>query len=441
MDYLEEALEELAEMDNILPPKFQTISKESIFTNARLQITFWRIKIMSKKRKTFSAEFKSKVVLEMLTTEQTVAQIASKYEISAKSLIDWKKQFLDNASLAFDISGTTKTYKERIDELETENDSLAKKLGRTTVERDFLEKKLEGSVSLNSRKDMVETEHELSILRQCEMLHIPRSSFYYESKPISDYGFALRVRIDKIFTEISSSYGYRMIHKQLIEDGFSVGVNKVARLMSDMGLEAIHPKKRRQSFDKGAPECNKHPYLLDAYKNEEGQIVVRAPNEVWSSDITYIPIRGGHMYLAAVIDWHSKAITAYKISNTMDTTLVTDVLKEAIDKYGAPKILNSDQGSQYRSREHIRILEENGIRISMNGKGRSIDNIAIERFFRTLKYDEIYLNEYKDAKELKRGVGRFIEFYNFKRFHSAVGYRKPMNVYLEGIKKEVEKVA
>ncbi len=147
------------------------------------------------------------------------------------------------------------------------------------------------------------------------------------------------------------------------------------------------------------------------------------------------------MYLAAIIDWHSRAILSYKISNTMDATLVTDVLKEAINRHGMPKILNSDQGSQYRSREHIRLLEESGIQISMNGKGRSIDNIAIERFFRTLKYDEIYLNEYQDAKELKRGVASFIEFYNFRRFHSSLGYKKPMNVYLDGIRQEVGKVA
>ena len=396
---------------------------------------------MSKKKKTYSADFKTKVVLELLFTEQTIAQIASKYEITAKSLIDWKKQFLDNASLAFDISGATKAYKDEIEELKAENDALASKLGRATIERDFLEKKLDSSVSLNSRKDMVETGHEISIARQCEILGIPRSSFYYEPKGVSDYDFALRLQIDKIFTDVSSSYGYRMMHQQLLEDGYAVGVNKVARLMSDMGLEAIHPKKKRQSFDKGAPESDKYPYLLSAYHNDKKQVVVQAPNEVWSSDITYIPIRGGHMYLAAIIDWHSRAILSYKISNTMDAFLVADTLKEAIANHGIPKIVNSDQGSQYRSREHIRILEENGIQISMNGKGRSIDNIAIERFFRTLKYDEIYLNEYQDAKELKRGVARFIEFYNCRRFHSSLGYKKPMNVYLEGMKKEVRDVA
>ena len=396
---------------------------------------------MSKKKKTYSADFKTKVVLELLFTEQTIAQIASKYEITAKSLIDWKKQFLDNASLAFDISGATKAYKDEIEELKAENDALASKLGRATIERDFLEKKLDSSVSLNSRKDMVETGHKISIARQCEILHIPRSSFYYEPKPLSDYDFALRLQIDRIFTDISSSYGYRMIHQQLIEEGYTVGINKVGRLMRQMALVAIHPKKKRQSFDKGTPEADKYPYLLSAYHNDKKQVVVSAPNEVWSADITYIPIRGGHMYLAAIIDWHSRAILSYKISSTMDATLAADVLKDAIDNHGTPKILNSDQGSQYRSKEHIRLLEENGIQISMNGKGRSIDNIAIERFFRTLKYDEIYLNEYQDAKELKRGVARFIEFYNFKRFHSALNYKKPMNVYLEGMKKEVRNVA
>mgnify|MGYP000479325654 CR=1 FL=1 len=211
--------------------------------------------------------------------------------------------------------------------------------------------------------------------------------------------------------------------------------------MSKMGLEAIHPKKRRQSLDKSHPECSIYPYLLSNYRNDKKQVVATTPNEVWSADITYIPIRGGHMYLSAIIDWHSRAVLSYKISNTMDTSLVVDTLKEAIATYGIPRIVNTNQGSQYRSKEHIRLLEENGIQISMNGKGRSIDNIAIERFFRTLKYDEIYLNEYKDAGELKRGVARFIDFYNCKRFHSSLGYKKPMNVYLEGMRKEVKNVA
>ena len=154
---------------------------------------------------------------------------------------------------------------------------------------------------------------------------------------------------------------------------------------------------------------------------------------MWSGDITYIRINGGFMYLAAVIDWHSKAILAYKISNSMDTTLATDVLKEALAKYPKPKIFNTDQGTQYTSHEHTQVLKDNDIQISMNGRGRSIDNIFIERFFRTLKHGNIYISDYQSIKELKEGVKAYMHKYNFKRFHSSIGYQKPMNYYLEFI--------
>ena len=141
------------------------------------------------------------------------------------------------------------------------------------------------------------------------------------------------------------------------------------------------------------------------------------------------------MYLAAILDWHSKSVLTWKLSSVMDTALVTDVLKEAINRYGTPDIFNTDQGSQYTSFEHTNLLKRNNIQISMNGKGRSIDNIAIERFFRTLKYDEIYINEYSSISDLKKGIDRYINFYNFERFHSSLNYEKPMNVYLKGVKK------
>ena len=178
-----------------------------------------------------------------------------------------------------------------------------------------------------------------------------------------------------------------------------------------------------------------YPYALEAFKDEKGRIIVDRPNRVWSADITYIPIKGGFMYLAAIIDWHSRAILSWRLSNTMDTNLVTGVLKEALEHYGIPEIFNSDQGSQYVSKEHTQILKDHGITISMNGKGRSIDNIAIERFFRTLKYEEVYIKEYENVKELRAGIRNFITFYNSKRFHSSLGYQKPMNVYLENLAK------
>lgn len=391
-------------------------------------LNYFGEKIMSRKRKTFSAEFKSKVVLELLSGEMTVAQLASKYEITPKSIGDWKKQFLENSALAFDLSGATKAYKEEIEELKTENDALAKKLGKTTIERDWLQGKLSSSVSLKNKKELVETGlKSISITRQCELLQMNRSTLYYEEKPISEYDLKIMKRIDKIYTDISSTYGYRYMHRQLLEDGYKVGVNKVNKLMNIMGIQAIFPKKKRYTSIKNY-EHKIYPYLLKS-------IEIKKPNQVWSGDITYIPIKGGHVYLAAIIDWYSKSILAYKISSTMDATLTTDVLKEAITLYGTPEIFNSDQGSQYTSYEHTKMLKDHKVQISMNGKGRSIDNIVIERFFRTLKYDEIYLNEYSSIMDLKSKVKKYIYFYNHNRFHSALDYKKPMNVYLEGVKK------
>jgi putative transposase len=384
-------------------------------------------KIMSRKRKQYSAEFKTKVVLELLSEDQTVAQVASKYEITAKSLTDWKKQFLANASLAFDVGGATKAYKEEIEDLKVENDALAKKLGKTTIERDWLQGKLNSSVSLKNKQELVETELKTNaITRQCELLQLNRSTLYYEAKPLSEADQKIMQRIDEIYTDISSTYGYRFMHRQLIEDGFEIGVNKVHRLMNKMGIQAIFPKKRHLTSVKHQ-QHKIYPYLLR-------DMEVTQTNSVWCGDITYIPIKGGHMYLACIMDWHSKSVLAWKLSSMMDTALVTDVLQEAIERYGKPNIFNSDQGSPYTNFEHTSLLKRKGIQISMNGKGRSIDNIAIERFFRTLKYDEIYINEYGSVPELRKGIDRYINFYNNDRFHSALDYDKPMNVYRKGVK-------
>jgi putative transposase len=382
---------------------------------------------MSRKRRAFSAEFKTKVVLELLSDELTVAQVASKYEITAKSLGDWKKQFLANASLAFDLAGATQAYKEQIEELQEENDALAKKLGKTTIERDWAVGKLK-SLDLSNKKDLVDSKlNTISMTRQCELIDLNRSTLYYEAKPINEYDVSVMKRLDEIYTDISSTYGYRFMHKQLLQDGFAIGVNKVNRLMNQMGLQAIFPRKRRLTSIKNQ-QHKIYPYLLR-------DIEIHKPNQVWSGDITYIPIKGGHMYLAVVIDWHSKSVLSWKLSSMMDTALATDVLKNAIEKYGLPEIVNTDQGSQYTSFEHTNILKQHNIKISMNGKGRSIDNIAIERFFRTLKYDEIYINEYASISDLKKGINRYMHFYNHERFHSALNYDKPMNVYLRGVEK------
>lgn len=388
-----------------------------------------------KKGQTYSAEQKTKIVLELLKEEETIAQIDTRYKITSASITKWKKQFLENASLAFDVGGATKAYRDEIEDLKLENDGLAKALGKATLKAEWAAGKLQSSVSIKERKTLIESGLELTKSTQCELLGISRATHYYKPVPMSKTNIEIMNTIDEVATE-NSEYGYRFIHQQLLEDGYIIGKDRVLKYMQFMGIQAIYPTKKRLTSI-GNPEHKIYEYLLKEYWTRTGrtkQIYVPTPNEVWSGDITYIRTNGGFMYLAAVIDWHSKAILAYKISNSMDATLATDVLKEALSKYPKPKIFNTDQGSQYTSYEHTETLKQHDIQISMNGRGRSIDNIVIERFFRTLKHGNIYISDYQSIKELKEGVKAYMHKYNFKRFHSAIGYQKPMNMYLEFIK-------
>ena len=384
---------------------------------------------MSKKRRTFSAELKSKIVLELLSGEKTLSQIASSYEVPASSIKQWKKKFLENASMVFDTGKATSSYKEEIQELKEENEALAKKLGKTMIEKDWALGKLK-SLDLSTKKDLVEfrpSKSSLSLTRQCDLLGINRSSLYYSSKGVSQEDLKTMNRIDEIYTDISSTYGYRFMHQQLKQEGISIGENKVLKLMREIGIQAIYPKKKKLTSVKNH-EHRIYPYALRNLEMER-------PNQVWSGDITYLRMKGGFVYLAAIIDWYSRCIVGWKISSVMDSTLVTEVLQEAMTLYGCPEIFNSDQGSQYTSHEHTDLLTKNKIKISMNGKGRSIDNIAIERFFRTLKYEKIYLEEYDNCKKLKQEVAKYINFYNENRFHSSLDYQKPMEVYQNGLLK------
>jgi len=387
-----------------------------------------------KKGQIYSAKQKTKIVLELLKEEQTVNQLATKYKVTAKSITNWKKQFLENASKAFEGNASSKEQQKELEKLKKENDELAKTLGRTTIERDWAVGKLK-SLDLSNKKRLVDSKLKLSKTRQCRLLKLSRASLYYKPRPISIKDKKILDAIDEIYTN-NSEYGYRMIHRQLIKEGHSIGKDRVLKYMGILGIQAIYPTKKRVTSLKNS-EHKIYSYLLKEYWTTVGktkQVQVNTPNEVWSGDITYIRTSGGFMYLAAVIDWHTRAILSYKLSNTMDTALATDVLEDALSKYPAPKIFNSDQGSQYTSYEHTQMLKDHNIQISMNGKGRSIDNITIERFFRTLKYGNIYISDYKTIKELKEGVKNYIHKYNFKRFHSSINYQKPMNLYLEKMK-------
>lgn len=386
--------------------------------------------------KNFSAEYKTKIVLELLESELTVSQLSKKYEITPKTIQNWKKQFLNNASMAFEPAKVVSEYKTEIEELKAQNDELAKALGKATVERDWALGKLRGLDTPNKRNLVDFKLEDLPMARQCELLKINRSMLYYQPKIMILDNKKIMDRIDEIYTD-NPDYGYRFMHKSLLEEGFDIGRDRTLKYMSIMGIEALYPKQKK-SISTQNKAHKVYSYLLEPYwqTSKKGGKAVYVPrsNEVWSGDITYIRTPSGFMYMAAIIDWHSKAILSYKLSNSMDSSLVTSILEEALSKYPSPLIFNSDQGSQYTGSEHIRILESHGIQISMNGKGRSIDNIIMERFFRTLKYNCIFINEYKNISELKEGINSYVDKYNNRRFHSSIGYKKPMNVYLSAFK-------
>ena len=388
---------------------------------------------MSTKRKTYSAEFKAKVVLEVLEAELTLNQIASKYELLPANVKNWKKMFLENMSLAFDKSTVVKEYKEKIEVLQSSNDSLARKVGNLTVEKDFLVEKLLSLVSSKTRKKFVDTKHELSLNQQCKLLHIAKSTLYYEA--IKRFSTEWDIKFLNELNEIHSDfpyYGTRRLVTALENEGYWVGRKFIKSAMEYMGIRALYPKHKTTQAYK---EHYKYKYLLKEFKNDNNQVVVDTPNRVWATDITYIKLEKGFVYLAAVIDWNTKKILSWKLSNTMDIKLTTDVLNQALSLYPKPEIFNTDQGSQYTAQAHVNILKEHDIKISMDGKGRSIDNICIERFWRTIKYEEIYLNDYKSMSELRYSVDNYIVKYNSRRLHSAIGNKTPDQIYDEAMNK------
>ncbi len=383
---------------------------------------------MSKKRTRYSASFKSQLVLEVLREDSSLVEIASRNNILPKNLTNWKKTFLSNAEFAMDPSKAVKKYKEENEELHTKIDKYAKAVGKMTVENEWLVGKLK-SLDLSIKQEMVDVQAKqqtITLSHQANLLGIGRVFFYQTSSLANEKKKKIKQQIENIFAEIPI-YGEKKVHQQLLEDGFKVSLNTVSKYRKELGLKAVLAVKSVTTTvpDKSHP---KYPYKLR-------NIDINYSNKVWSTDITYIKINGGMVYLAAVIDWYSKAVLSWRISNCMDTNLVMEVLNEALNNYGTPDIFNTDQGSQYTSYIHTQTLKDKNIIISMDGKGRATDNIAIERFWRSAKCERIYLNEYNSIKELKDDVSDYINFYNNKRFHETLNYKKPINVYYENLKK------
>jgi len=378
---------------------------------------------MSRKMTKYSTQFKTKIVLEVLREEKTLNEIASEYNINPKNIQNWKKIFLANAEVAMEPAKAVKEYKDEINNLNKKVDEYAKKVGQLTLEKDWAVGKLK-SLDSNNKQEIIEFEHKLSINKQCELLSLNRSNLYYIPK-LNITKQTIKKEIVNIFEEIPC-YGYLKVHQELLERGHSVCINTVREYRKQLGLRAVLAV-RPPNTSWANKQHPKYSYKL------KGVDITRA-NQVWSTDITYIKIKGGMVYMAAIIDWYSKAILSWKISNTMDIDLVMGVLNEALSKYGKPEIFNTDQGSQYTSYIHTQTLKDRNIIISMDGKGRATDNICIERFWRSAKVEKIYLNEYNRVSTLKDDVNDYINFYNHKRFHESLDYKKPMSVYWDSIK-------
>lgn len=274
-------------------------------------------------------------------------------------------------------------------------------------------------MSRAERLKLVARPHEhFSIIEQCALLKVPRSTLYYKPKPVSADDLALMKRIDEIYLKWPF-YGSRRMVAELRGEGHGVNRKRVRRLMRLMGLEAFYQKP---NTSRKHPDHKIYPYLLR-------NLAITHPNQVWCADITYIPMAKGFVYLVAVMDWYSRRVLAWRLSITMETDFCVEALKEALANYGKPDIFNTDQGVQFTAAAFIETLVAQGVQISMDGKGRFLDNIFIERLWRSLKYEEVFTKAYASVAEARLGIGAWLAYYNNERKHQALGYKTPHEIF------------
>jgi putative transposase len=265
---------------------------------------------------------------------------------------------------------------------------------------------------------MIDREHELSVTKQAEALNLSRGSIYYLPRPVPERDLALMRRMDELHLELPFA-GSRMLGLLLNQEGFRVGRKHVATLMKKMGIEALY---RRPRTSKPEPGHKVYPYLLRSRK-------VDKPNQVWAMDITYVPMAKGYCYLAAVMDWHTRRVLAWRLSISLEAAFCIEAVEEALQNHGRPAIFNTDQGSQFTSQAFTGILLDRGIAISMDGKGAWRDNVFVERLWRTIKYEEVYLKAYASVAEARTSIGRYLTFYNTRRPHQSLDGMTPDQAY------------
>jgi putative transposase len=267
---------------------------------------------------------------------------------------------------------------------------------------------------------MIDSDHELPLTRQATLLRLSRSGLYYQPRPVPAADLAIMQRIDELHLDYPFA-GSRMLRDLLRGEGVAIGRQRVATMMKRMGIEAVY---RRPNTSKPTPGHKIYPYLLRG-------IAVERPNQAWAMDITYVPMARGFVYLAAVVDWFSRRVLSWRVSITMEVEFCLEAVEEALAKHGRPEIFNTDQGSQFTSAAFTGVLHDNAIAISMDGKGAWRDNVFVERLWRSVKYEEVYLKAYDSVGEARASIGRYLDFFNRKRPHSSLDARTPDRAYFD----------
>lgn len=269
---------------------------------------------------------------------------------------------------------------------------------------------------------MIDKDHRLPVTRQCQLLNLNRSTVYYHRAPVSDEDLALMRRIDALHLQ-RPFYGSRRLRDWLQDEGYAVNRKRVQRLMQLMSMTALYPKPRTSKPGNGHKI---YPYLLRG-------LTIDRPNQVWATDITYIPMARGFVYLVAIMDWYSRKVLAWRLSNSMDSDFCVEALEEALATYGGPEIFNTDQGAQFTSEAFTGVLKAAGVDISMDGKGRWVDNVFVERLWRSVKYEDVYLKAYETITDARKGIGTYLHFYNRERRHQSLIRKTPDQVYLDNL--------
>ncbi|MDT0499301.1 IS3 family transposase, partial [Algiphilus sp. W345] len=372
--------------------------------------------MMKRPRRNHTAAFKAKVAMAALKGDKTLVELAQQYDVHANQITDWKTRLQQRAKDMFETAAE-RTQRQTGPSVK----DMQAKIGQLTLENDFLAGRAR-SHGRCEREAMIDREHELSVVRQCTLLELNRSTVYYVHQPTPPADLAMMRLIDELHLNFPFA-GSRMLRDLLRLAGFTVGRQRVARLMRLMGVEAVY---RRPRTTQRHPAHAIHPYLLRG-------VAITRPNQVWAMDITYIPMQRGFVYLAVVLDWATRRVLSWRLSISMTADFCVEAVEEAIARYGTPEIFNTDQGSQFTGAEFIGLLTRHGIQISMDGKGCWRDNVFVERLWRSVKYEEVYLHAYESVHAARQGLSRYFGFYNQQRPHTAIDGQTPDSVYFNSL--------